>query len=372
VKRLVVIILGSLVACQAFARGSGGEGTGGGFSAKIDEAAIRLRLEGGSLKKALLNYVNTLDVDQISNSGVRLLLKAIIANGALAKDIEIAQYTPTPGCRDSLDQSVNAAAAIGKPGTPICFDVVQLAEEYKGMDGEAAMIRLASLAFHEHIHHFQSPVVALKRNENEAYLISAYVELTAKFLAPPVLKWEPVANQDRIRLYGCMVSYNGSDLKTSPVYLSDLITNELIHNYDGVSSTYLKMTGSGIAGHVEIPERLTAVDIRGDRTEAKFGGGGEIHCDPPIQFEFAFAQFNKSRANPFSLISPKSPKSILSDDYCFIGDVQAAALALVTTLHGQTKIFDEDTIKVIAPARKIIERCDPNIETAIDAERGIR
>jgi hypothetical protein len=92
-------------------------------------------------------------------------------------------------CHDSLNAEVPASAKIGEIGGKICFDTKKIADEFHDLSQEEVMIRLAALAFHEHVHHFQKPETDLKINEDEAYNLSAYVKITAKLTQIPVLKW---------------------------------------------------------------------------------------------------------------------------------------------------------------------------------------
>ncbi len=169
---------------------SGSEGVGGGTPKKIDKAVIELLLQGDGLKNAILNYVRTLQVDQVSDPLTRSTFQRMLRDGALQKDISTPKnYTFGTSCKDAYSDEVPASAKIGDIGGEICFDVEKLAQDYAALSSEEMMIRLASLAIHEHVHHFQQLSNSPSENEDEAYRVSAYLQLTAKIEQIPLLKW---------------------------------------------------------------------------------------------------------------------------------------------------------------------------------------
>jgi len=186
------IILFSLTALSPSAHAAGGRSDGGADPRKMDAESVRLLLEDGSLKRAMQNYLSSISLSSVNNDSVRATLTRVIANGALRKDIETTgNYVIEARCHDAYDNSVAASAHIGDVGGPICFDVERLADSYRELSREEGMIRLAALAFHEHIHHFQDPKSPIEEIEREAYRVGAYVELTAKVVQEPLLKWDP-------------------------------------------------------------------------------------------------------------------------------------------------------------------------------------
>jgi hypothetical protein len=61
-----------------------------------------------------------------------------------------------------------------------------------GLSEEDVMVKLASLALHEHTHHFQRFAEnQIEANEMEANRIAGYILITAKFVQLPLLKWTP-------------------------------------------------------------------------------------------------------------------------------------------------------------------------------------
>lgn len=208
VKKLPVLIsLLTALSCQgtthigkntAQLSTSGGEGSGGGDPFKIDKTVVQLLIDGDDLKNAMLNYLKTLPLDNVSDLRV---LQTIMKDGSLAKDIRTSKYFAGPACKDELNLDVPASTELGTKNAPnlggsICFDVDLLTSRYQGLSKEELMIQMASLAFHEHIHHFQDRNGDKNANEKEAYLVAAYVQLTAKVLQIPLLKWAPPSCND--------------------------------------------------------------------------------------------------------------------------------------------------------------------------------
>lgn len=182
-------LIGSVFLMAGAAHAENG-GRGGGDPLKNDAAAIELLLEGNGLKQAMLNYLGTLQVDQVRDDAVKATLTRVMKGGALQKDIASpGNYIISSDCVDGYSDSVPASALVGDVGGKICFNAQKLAQDYANLSEEDVMIRLASLAFHEHAHHFQDPSDPLKQNEIEAYRLSAYVQITAKVAEMPILKW---------------------------------------------------------------------------------------------------------------------------------------------------------------------------------------
>jgi len=167
----------------------GGNGSGGADPYKIDETAIALLLKGGGLKNAMLSYLKTLPLSQVSDVSVKKTFLRLVAENGLQNDILSSNYTLDDSCKDAFDAQVPASAKIAERGGNICFNVKKLVDSYKGLSQEDMMIKLASLAFHEHAHHFQKNEDSVEQNESEAYLLSAYVQITAKIVQIPLLKW---------------------------------------------------------------------------------------------------------------------------------------------------------------------------------------
>jgi len=204
-KLMMTPLIVLFLSAGAFAAGDTGNGTsGGGSPSKNVESEILLLLQGGGLKQAMLNYINTLPIDQMDTStedskNVKMSFANMIKDGRLQADISLPNnYIPKGSCRDFYNEEVPAATQIGALGTEICFDTKKLAAIFKDASSEVMMIKLASLALHEHAHHFQNPNISIEQNERSAYLVSAYVELTAKTKLVPTLEWRspvPVKKQ---------------------------------------------------------------------------------------------------------------------------------------------------------------------------------
>jgi hypothetical protein len=162
----------------------GGNSSGGGSPAAVRAGALKLLITGGGLKNAMLNYLKSIPLEQVQDEEVKTNLQKL----PLADDIATSEYfiADVNQCVDRFDKKVPASTEIGKPGARICFDVVKLVEDYKNLSEEETMIRLAGLAFHEHVHHFQ---VLGDKNEDEANKIGGYVLVTAKYTQIPVLEW---------------------------------------------------------------------------------------------------------------------------------------------------------------------------------------
>lgn len=203
VKKALSLVVLVLITQSAVAAGGGGGGgttvgeggnsSGGGGPDLVGAGALKLLIDGGGLKKAMLNYVNTLQIDQVEDQLVQAKLSMMMKANELQRDIEDSRYvfaTKASPCRDAFDQMVPASTLIGRPRSPICFDIEKLVKSYKGMSEEDVMVQFASLAFHEHTHHYQkfSPKL-IQENEDQANRIAGYVLVTAKFVQLPLLKW---------------------------------------------------------------------------------------------------------------------------------------------------------------------------------------
>jgi hypothetical protein len=180
----------------------GNGGSNGGDSVRINEASVRMLLEGDALKRALLNYLKTIDLRQINDGAVRNKLSEVIKNGQLEADIRSPEnYDLRSRCIDKNGRRVPIAARIGDMGGKVCFDVKLLAEAYQSLNEENLMKQLAALTMHEHIHHLQDPRRGDAENETEADKVGAYVRLTATVAQEPTLKWElPSTDKSNVAL----------------------------------------------------------------------------------------------------------------------------------------------------------------------------
>lgn len=178
----------ALSSLPAFAA-AGGSDRGGGDLRKLDASTIELLLQGEQLKSAMLNYLNSIKLDQVEDVQVKNTLSRITLEALRADILTRDNYKSGSQCRDSYNREVPASAKIGDQGGEICFDTGLISEQLKGQTVEEGFIRLAALTFHEHVHHFQSKWTDMKKNEDEAYRVSDYVLLTAKTVQMPSLKW---------------------------------------------------------------------------------------------------------------------------------------------------------------------------------------
>jgi hypothetical protein len=187
---MLVLLLFSIMPTNVFA---GANTSGGGGPETVDAGALKLLIDSGSLKRAMANYVQTVHVEQIEDALVRNKFAKMTAQNQLVSDIENSHYvvaTPGTPCKDAYDNDVPASTIVGVLGSDICFNVEKLVHAYQGLSEEDVMVQFASLAFHEHTHHFQTfSKVLIKSNENEANRIAGYILITAKFVQLPLLKW---------------------------------------------------------------------------------------------------------------------------------------------------------------------------------------
>lgn len=181
----------------------GGNSSGGGSPESVSQGALKLLIEGAGLKRAMQNYINTIDVEKIEDDEAKRLFTLLNKHGDLEGDIQTPNNyfvaTKEQTCRDAYNKEVPASAEIGKVGGRICFDVEKLTELYKSLNDEEVMIHLAALAFHEHVHHFQKvsqDEKVIKKNEEEANRLAGYVLVTARFVQIPTLQWAPSGVDD--------------------------------------------------------------------------------------------------------------------------------------------------------------------------------
>lgn len=71
---------------------AGGNITAGGSPAGVDSAAIRQMIANGGLKRAMLNYLNTIQISQIEDEYVRGLFDQMIHRYNLALDVQNSNY----------------------------------------------------------------------------------------------------------------------------------------------------------------------------------------------------------------------------------------------------------------------------------------
>ena len=187
---LLPVVLSLVSASLAFA---GANTSGGGSPDTVRAGALKLLLEGGGLKKAMLNYIDTLSISEVEDPLVRNQLLKMMKQSALPEDIKYSNYvlaTKKAPFRDAYDSTVPASTTVGRPRSNICFDVEKLQHSFKGLSEEDVMVQLAALAFHEHTHHFQVfSSEAIQQNESEANRVSGYILITAKFVQLPLLRW---------------------------------------------------------------------------------------------------------------------------------------------------------------------------------------
>lgn len=176
----------------------GGIATGGANLGRMDESQISLLLSEDThlLKTSMINYLKTMSVAKVENPEARKVFLSYPGVNLLLEDILKSRYyiSENAECRDAYNNEVGASARIGEKGGVICFDIQKIAYSTRSLSAEKAMIKLAALAFHEHVHHFQNisgnDTKKIEANEYEAYALSAYVELTAKTAQVPILKWD--------------------------------------------------------------------------------------------------------------------------------------------------------------------------------------
>lgn len=175
---------------------------GGGDLTRMDREAIVELLEGQTLRRAMLNYLDTIDLEKANaDSRISEAVKAVLLQkDVLVQDIQTSKYVVSETC-SHFDGQAPASAGIGDLSGEICFNIKSLTESLKNQSIEVAMIDLASLAFHEHVHHLQVPpsknlsLSQMRKLEEQAYAFSSYVKLTAKLTQLPVLMWSLEGNK---------------------------------------------------------------------------------------------------------------------------------------------------------------------------------
>jgi hypothetical protein len=150
-------------------------------------------LKSDVLKSAMLNYLNSIKLDQVEDAQVRNTLSRITLEALRTDILTRGNYKIGSPCQDSYNHEVPASAQIGDEGGEICFNTNLISDQLKERTIEEGFIRLAALAFHEHVHHLQSRWTNVKKNEDEAYRVADYVLLTAKTVQMPSLKWSVAA-----------------------------------------------------------------------------------------------------------------------------------------------------------------------------------
>jgi hypothetical protein len=204
-----VVILGIMmtyfVSTCVFAGPPGSDQGGGTAEYNAKRALQRLILDDGyNLKASMRNYLNTININKISDSVVMATLNKI-GKAAMISDINQSRYRIETGAREAYIPSLGSKSGIKvQPAATtdfalaadVKFDLDLLYNEIKNLPEEDQMIAVASLALHEHIHHFQTKPGAslssepqLLERESEAYEFSGYVLVTAKFAQVPLLTW---------------------------------------------------------------------------------------------------------------------------------------------------------------------------------------
>lgn len=195
---VLTVILGSSPCVFAH---DGGNSDGGGGPDTVSAGALKLMIEGPALKRAMSNYLATIQLDKVEDLAVRATLARIMGN--LQTDLNKSTYyeaSKDQPCVDEFNNSVPASTHIGQIGAGVCFDIPKLVSAYKDYSEEEVMIHLAGLAFHEHVHHFQTPsrdLGQIQKLEDEANRVGGYILITAKFVQVPVLEWAPNAKNDQ-------------------------------------------------------------------------------------------------------------------------------------------------------------------------------
>lgn len=175
---------------------SGGADAGGSDMDHADIISIQTRLSDGSLKRAMLNYLRTIKVEELRNQEIKELLGKITIP-QFENDILQSPYYTKNKCQDEFQKSVHASSLFGKQSSPICFDTEKLTMELKSASQEESLLKLAAIAFHEHIHHFQSRPMnheQIEAKEKQAYDFQVYALNTAKIFSNALPIWIESAN----------------------------------------------------------------------------------------------------------------------------------------------------------------------------------
>lgn len=217
-------MIATLVPLAALAGEASSNGGRGGLPDAVDAAAFSQYITNGSLKASLLNYVRTLQVKNMGD-GVKETFGRMMRDGALVKDIStpdayVASLDSCTGARvirDAMAWTDTGQDQRFNIGGRICFDVPALVKQFKtsGLGIEDAVIKIAALAFHEHVHHFQmesSDPSVIQAQEDEANAVGGYVELTAKVAQVPLLKWSKSVSKRNSACDGGASTCNGDPL----------------------------------------------------------------------------------------------------------------------------------------------------------------
>lgn len=270
--------LGILALCLSFTTlanaQEGKAGSGGGSNTPITEKSIRQLIEGNGLKLAMMNYLKTIKVSEISDPTVQNILSQLMMSSSLLTDLQNSVYTDRNGnntpCLSESGENGFASTPFGlhnQPsiGSPVCFEIEKIAKDYeqKGLSSEQGMIELAALAIHEHIHHFQADplegidpalypqVIASAQYqqtraqlEDQANAVGAYLRNTAKILQVAVLKWDPAASSSKVAEYKIKVGEQVvADVvpKTLWGHVGDFVTGktQFIGEVTGISTSGL-------------------------------------------------------------------------------------------------------------------------------------
>jgi hypothetical protein len=187
-----------------------GNGGRGGTPEAITVSAYTRYITGHALRDSVLNYLDTLDLDQITDPVDQDVKKVFIhmnKNNALRNDI-LTQGTYLVGLNnciqddrlnpDSANPNVRAWTHTGKNGTPniggkICFDVAGLVVDHvdRGLSLKDAAVEITALVYHEYVHHFQMETddpIRIKAQENTANNVGGYVLRSVEFV--PLLEWK--------------------------------------------------------------------------------------------------------------------------------------------------------------------------------------
>lgn len=185
---------------------AGGNTSSGGDPEKVRREAIRLLIEDGGLKKAMLNYLNTLQISQIQEYKIKALFVEMMKDDSLKMDIQKSRYYISANCKGYDQEKTPASTSLGVSGSDICFNIEKLIQRFKNLTDEAMMVELAGLAFHEHVHHFQKApsthnneelIKKHEQIENNANAVGGYILITAKYVQVPLLQWSLTENSSR-------------------------------------------------------------------------------------------------------------------------------------------------------------------------------
>ena len=197
-KTLITILTLTFIVFSNIKSFAGGNTSSGGDPEKVHHEAIRLLIEEGGLKKAMLNYLNTLQVSQIQEPKVNTFFTEVMKDDRLKTDVQKSRYYLGENCQGYDFEKTPASTTLGVVESDICFNIEKLVQRFKNLTDEALMVELAGLAFHEHVHHFQKKPIAFKKDElakkheeleSIANAVGGYVLITAKYVQVPLLQW---------------------------------------------------------------------------------------------------------------------------------------------------------------------------------------